>query len=41
MADQTLQNSLFEEDYLLRELGSVAHVPHIALTALVASAWVV
>ena len=38
MADQTLQVSLFEEDYLLRELGSVAHVPHVALTELVANA---
>ena len=27
MADTTLRSSLFEEDYLLRELGSVAHVP--------------
>lgn len=34
-----IQSSLFEEDYLLRELGQVAHVPHVALTELVANAW--
>lgn len=39
MADTPLQNSLFEEDYLLRELGQVAHVPQVALTELVANAW--
>lgn len=39
MPDQRLQNSLFEDDYLLRELGQVAHVPQIALTELVANAW--
>lgn len=39
MPDQPLQNSLFEDDYLLRELGQVAHVPQIALTELVANAW--
>lgn len=39
MTDNTLQNSLFEEDYLLRELGPVAHVPQVALTELVANAW--
>jgi len=38
MPDQPLQNSLFEEDYLLRELGSVALVPQVALTELVANA---
>lgn len=27
MSDQTRHLSLFEEDYLLRELGPVAHVP--------------
>jgi hypothetical protein len=31
--------SLFEEDYLLRTLGAIAHVPDIALTELVANAW--
>lgn len=39
MPDQPLQNSLFEDDYLLRELGQVAHVPQVALTELVANAW--
>jgi len=39
MPNQPLQNSLFEDDYLLRELGQVAHVPQVALTELVANAW--
>lgn len=39
MTPDSLQSSLFEEDYLLRELGQVAHVPHVALTELVANAW--
>jgi hypothetical protein len=39
MSDDHFQHSLFEEDYLLRELGQVAHVPQIALTELVANAW--
>ena len=39
MPDQPLQNSLFEDDYLLRELGQVAHVPQVALTELIANAW--
>lgn len=39
MSDQPLQNSMFEDDYLLRELGQVAHVPQVALTELVANAW--
>ena len=39
MFDKPLQTSLFEEDYLLRELGQVAHVPQVALTELVANAW--
>lgn len=38
MSDKPLQPSLFEEDYLLRELGQVAHVPQDALTELVANA---
>ena len=38
MSDKPLQPSLFEEDYLLRELGQVAHVPQVALTELVANA---
>lgn len=33
------QPALFEDDYLLRELGQVAHVPQVALTELVANAW--
>lgn len=36
---EPLQTSLFEDDYLLRELGDVAHVPQVALTELVANAW--
>ena len=39
MPEQPLQSSLFEDDYLLRELGQVAHVPQVALTELVANAW--
>lgn len=39
MVEKPLQNSLFEDDYLLRELGQVAHVPQVALTELVANAW--
>lgn len=39
MSSSMLQPSLFEEDYLLRELGPVAHVPQVALTELVANAW--
>src|SRR5688572_1318873 len=31
--------SLFEEDYLLRSLGRIAHDPDVALTELVANAW--
>ncbi len=33
------QGSLFEEDYLIRTLGTIAHSPEIALTELVANAW--
>lgn len=32
-------DSLFEEDYLLRTLGRIAHDPDVALTELVANAW--
>lgn len=39
MPNKSIQSSLFEEDYLLRELGPVAHVPQVALTELVANAW--
>lgn len=37
-ADQGF-GSLFEEDYLVRTLGRIAHDPEIALTELVANAW--
>lgn len=39
MDTSPIQTSLFEEDYLLRELGAVAHIPQAALTELVANAW--
>lgn len=39
MTDGASQTALFEDDYLLRELGQVAHVPQVALTELVANAW--
>lgn len=39
MPEAPIQSSLFEEDYLLRELGQVAQVPQVALTELVANAW--
>ncbi|MDR1646498.1 MAG: ATP-binding protein [Zoogloeaceae bacterium] len=39
MPEAPSQTALFEEDYLLRELGQVAHVPQVALTELVANAW--
>jgi len=34
-----VQGSLFEEDYLLRTLGPLAHSAEVALTELVANAW--
>lgn len=34
-----IQGSLFEEDYLLRTLGTIAQSPDTALTELVANAW--
>lgn len=37
--NQPLQGSLFEENYLLRTLGSIASSPEIALTELVVNAW--
>lgn len=37
-SDQSF-GSLFEEDYLIRNLGQIAHDPEIALTELVANAW--
>lgn len=39
MIESKQQGSLFEEDYLLRELGQVAHIPQVALTELVANSW--
>ena len=36
---QPLQTSLFEEDFLIRTVGSIAHLPDAALTELVANAW--
>lgn len=43
MTDQNqnsgFQGSLFEEDYLIRTLGTLVHSPEIALTELVANAW--
>jgi hypothetical protein len=37
--NQVFQGSLFEEDYLIRTLGTLVHYPEIALTELVANAW--
>ena len=34
-----IQGSLFEEDYLIRTLGSLGSSPEVALTELVANAW--
>lgn len=34
-----IQGSLFEDDYLIRTLGSLGNSPEIALTELVANAW--
>lgn len=39
MTSTSVQTSLFEEDYLLRELGQLAQLPQVALTELVANAW--
>lgn len=38
-SEELIQGTLFEEHYLIRELGSIAHDPVIALTELVANAW--
>lgn len=35
----TMTASFFEEDYLVRTLGRIAHDPEVALTELVANAW--
>lgn len=37
--EHAIQGTLFEEDYLVRTLGSIAHQPDVALTELVANAW--
>lgn len=37
--EKIIQGSLFEEDYLIRTLGSLGNTPEIALTELVANAW--
>lgn len=37
--EKIIQGSLFEEDYLIRTLGSLGNSPEIALTELVANAW--
>jgi hypothetical protein len=34
-----MQGSLFEDDYLIRSLGTLAYKPDVALTELVANAW--
>lgn len=39
MQGKHIQGSLFEDNYLVRTLGAVAHVADIALTELVANAW--
>lgn len=39
MKNDITQTSLFEEDYLIRTLGTIAHSNEIALTELVANAW--
>ncbi|BBA71029.1 ATP-binding protein [Geobacter sulfurreducens] len=36
---ESVQGSLFEEDYLIRTLGNIAQQPDVALTELVANAW--
>ncbi len=36
---KSVQGTLFEQDYLLRSLGSIAHSANVALTELVANAW--
>ncbi|MTK52646.1 MAG: ATP-binding protein [Paludibacter sp.] len=38
-SNEAFQGSLFEEDYLIRTLGTLVHSPEIALTELVANAW--
>ncbi len=38
-ATQTKQRTLFEDDYLIRSLGTIAQKPDVALTELLANAW--
>lgn len=39
MSESVLFPSLYEEDYILRSLGSIVNHPDVALTELVANAW--
>ncbi len=39
MNEQVVYKSLFEDDYLIRSLGTIVTQPDIALTELVANAW--
>lgn len=39
MDESIIMSSLFEEDYILRSLGSIVSQPDIAITELVANAW--
>src|SRR5690349_11497116 len=36
---RVVQGTLFEDDFLLRSLGSISHSADVALTELVANAW--
>lgn len=39
MEDNVLFPSLYEDDYIIRSLGTIVFLPDIALTELVANAW--
>ena len=39
MEEDTFTGSIFEDDYLVRTLGRIAHDPEVALTELVANSW--
>jgi hypothetical protein len=39
VTEESFQGSLFEEDYLVRTLGTLSHSSDVALTELVANAW--
>ena len=39
MEDNVLFPSLYEDDYIIRSLGTIVSQPDIALTELVANAW--